>query len=209
MELANTLLQLFVVIISVIIHEVSHGYAALYFGDQTAKRAGRLTLNPLPHIDPIGSVILPGLLALSGSGVLFGWARPVPVNLDNLTNKKFGSFVVSIAGIASNFLIAIVFGLLLRVLTHTGVLSAPLFYACSVIIITNLGLAIFNILPIPPLDGSKIFAAILPYSVRLYLLQFEQYSFYIGIAFLLFISRFDFISPLIRFLYGVLVGVGI
>lgn len=209
MELTNTLFQLVVVILSVIVHEVSHGYAALWFGDNTAKHAGRLTLNPLPHIDPIGSVIIPGFLALSGSGMLFGWAKPVPVNLDNLLNKRVGSFVVAIAGIASNLLIALVFGLVLRMLLSSGLSSPELFYACSVIVVTNISLGIFNLLPVPPLDGSKVFAALLPLSVRMYLLRFEQYSFYIGLAFLLFISRFDFISPVIRFLYGVLVGVAI
>ena len=151
--------SLIILIFSVVIHEVCHGYAALFLGDRTAQEKGRLTLNPLKHIDLMGSIIFPALSLLLG-GFVFGWAKPVPFNPYNLRNKKYGEAIVAIAGPASNIFIALVFGLLLRCL--------PVFAAGSVgalvalIVLINLMLGIFNLIPIPPLDGSRLLGVFLP-----------------------------------------------
>jgi Zn-dependent protease len=151
--------SLVVLIFSVIIHEVSHGYAALFLGDRTAQDEGRLTLNPLKHIDPIGSIIFPALSILLG-GFIFGWAKPVPFNPYNLRNKKWGEAIVAAAGPASNFLLAIAFGLALRLSPSLALSSAAGLVAT--IVLVNLMLGTFNLIPIPPLDGSRLLAAILP-----------------------------------------------
>ncbi len=151
--------SLIILIFSVVIHEVSHGYAALFQGDRTAQEQGRLTLNPIKHIDLMGSIIFPALSLLLG-GFVFGWAKPVPFNPYNLRNRKYGEALVAIAGPASNIFIAIVFGLLLR--------SLPIFAQGSVgglvalIVLINLMLGIFNLIPIPPLDGSRLLLFLLP-----------------------------------------------
>jgi len=148
-------------ILSIIIHEVAHGYMANWLGDPTARLAGRLTLNPIPHIDPLGSVILPALLYISSAGFLFGWAKPVPYNPYNLKNQRWGEFLVAAAGPGVNIVLACVFALFVR---FGGVLALPdaFFEIASYIIYINLLLAFFNLLPIPPLDGSKILGGLLP-----------------------------------------------
>lgn len=148
-------------IISVIIHEMAHGYAANWLGDPTARLAGRLTPNPLVHLDPLMSVILPGLLIMSGSPILFGAAKPVPYNPYNLSNQKWGEAIVAAAGPASNIVIAIIFAMLIR---YADALSlSETFIGLSLgIILLNIFLAFFNLVPIPPLDGSKILPRFLP-----------------------------------------------
>lgn len=149
-----------IVILSIILHEVAHGYAANMLGDPTARLSGRLTLNPIPHIDPIGSVLLPGILAISGTPFLIGWAKPVPYNPYNLRGGKWAEAAVAFAGPATNIVIAVVFALLLR----AGVFVSPALMGVGVmVIIANLVLAIINLIPIPPLDGSKIVKALLPF----------------------------------------------
>ena len=149
-----------VLIMSVVIHEVSHGYAADSLGDPTARLAGRLTLNPLKHLDPFGSVLLPALTYLFG-GFIFGWAKPVPYNPYNLKNQRWGPAVVAGAGPLANILIALIFGLAVRFFGNF--LAAGFVQIALAIIFINLILAIFNLVPIPPLDGSKILFAALPY----------------------------------------------
>ena len=148
---------------SVVIHEVSHGFVALRFGDKTALYAGRLTLNPLKHLDMFGSIILPAFLVLTHSSFLFGWAKPVPYNPNNLTNRKWGTIAVASAGILANLFLAVFFGLILR-FSLNSVVSANFIFIISSIVLVNLGLAIFNLVPIPPLDGSKILFSLLPSS---------------------------------------------
>ena len=143
--------SLIILIFSVIIHEVSHGYAALFLGDKTAQDQGRLTLNPIKHIDPIGSIIFPALSLLLG-GFVFGWAKPVPFNPYNLRNRKWGEAIVAAAGPASNFLIALAFGLALRFSAALAASAAAGLVAT--IVLVNLMLGTFNLIPIPPLDGS-------------------------------------------------------
>ena len=149
---------------SVVIHEVSHGFVALRFGDKTALYAGRLTLNPLKHLDMFGSIILPAFLVLTHSPFLFGWAKPVPYNPNNLTNRKWGTIAVAAAGVLANLFMAILFGLILR-FSINSVVPTNFVSIISSIVLINLGLAIFNLIPIPPLDGSKILFSLLPSSL--------------------------------------------
>jgi Zn-dependent protease len=167
-----------VVILSIIFHEVAHGYVADWLGDPTAKYAGRLTLNPIPHVDMIGSIIVPGLALLSNSPFLLGWAKPVPVNPYNLRWGKWGEALVAFSGPATNILIAIAAGLLVRV----GVLpvSEEVITAVLIVIMANISLAILNMLPIPPLDGSKVVAAFLPPGLYYQYRQLEGFTYALG-----------------------------
>ena len=152
---------LIILVFSVIVHELSHGYVALMLGDATAKYAGRLTLNPLRHLDPIGSFLVPLITYWSG-GFIFGWAKPVPYNPYNLRGGKWSPALVAVAGPLSNLLIAIMLAIVLHFLAVTGLLSQAFAKICIVAIATNIFLAFFNLIPIPPLDGSKVIAAALP-----------------------------------------------
>jgi Zn-dependent protease len=171
MELTD-FVMIFVLIISVIIHEVAHGYAANWLGDPTARLAGRLTLNPMVHLDPMMSVILPGLLIVTGSPI-FGAAKPVPYNPYNLTNQKWGEAIVAVAGPAANILIAIIFALIIRSVSVFP-LSDSFIHLSLDIIKLNIFLALFNLVPIPPLDGSKILPRLLPFSLAMKYNTFRQ-----------------------------------
>jgi len=180
-------------IISVIIHEMAHGYAANWLGDPTARLAGRLSANPLVHIDPLMSVILPGLLVATGSPLLFGAAKPVPYNPYNLTNQKWGEAIVAFAGPAANIVIAFVFAMLYRNADVLG-LNATFEQLSFSIIMLNIFLAFFNLVPIPPLDGSKIFPKFLPYSLSIRYESFRQtLEQNVGLAFGLVIILFVFV----------------
>ncbi len=156
-----------VLIMSVVIHEMGHAYAANWLGDPTARLEGRLSANPLVHLDPFMSVILPGLLILSGSPLLFGAAKPVPYNPYNFSNQKWGEAIVAVAGPATNILLAIIFAIIIRVSEFTTIFSETFVSLAFQIVILNLFLAFFNLVPIPPLDGSKILPNFLPFSLRL------------------------------------------
>lgn len=174
-----------ILIISVIIHEVSHGFVANILGDPTARLAGRLTLNPISHIDPLGSIIIPAILAILPGGIIFGWAKPVPYNPHNLKGGKWGPAMVAAAGPASNILIAILFGILARV-GVAGFLPESFVAIAGMVVLINLILAIFNLVPIPPLDGSKILFAILPYKYADVERKMQTY-WLLGIFLLLFV----------------------
>lgn len=191
---------------SIVIHEISHGFAAEYFGDKTARHAGRLTLNPIKHLDLFGSILLPAFLVLTKAGFLFGWAKPVPYNPDNLSNRKWGSFAVAAAGILANFFIAIIFGLIIR-FSVGAIDSAPFYFITSTIVLLNLALGIFNLIPIPPLDGSKILFSLLPYSYQNVIDFIEQYSLILLVVVVVFLSRFLF--PVLSFLFTLLTGLPI
>jgi Zn-dependent protease len=186
---------------SVVVHEVSHGYAALFLGDKTAEYEGRLTLNPIKHIDLWGSIIFPAISFFLG-GFLFGWAKPVPFNPDNLRNKKWGEAIVAGAGPLSNILIALVFGLAIRFFVPIG--SGALSDILVVVVITNLTLAFFNLMPIPPLDGSKILWSILPQKFIAVRQMIEQFGFIAVLVFALIL--WQFITPLIMGAFVFIVG---
>lgn len=201
--------QIIILVFSVVIHEVSHGYAALALGDHTAEDAGRLTLNPLKHIDPFGSVILPAFLAFLHAPVI-GWARPVPYNPYNLRNPKWGAAIVGAAGPLSNISLAVVFGLVVRFLSVGNLGSASSFFLnfitiASTIAFVNLVLAIFNLVPIPPLDGSKVLFALLPYQWRGVQNFLERYGFFILLFFIFTLSQW--ILPVVLFLFHLITGV--
>ena len=191
---------------SVVIHEVSHGFMAEYFGDKTARHAGRLTLNPLPHLDLFGSVLLPAILFFSNAPFLLGWAKPVPYNPDNLSNKKWGTIAVASAGILANFAIAIIFGIIIR-LSISFALPEGFYFITSIIVLINLALGIFNLIPIPPLDGSKILFSFLPYSFSSLMYKFEQYSLILLLVFIVFFSQY--LYPILAFLFRLLTGLAI
>jgi Zn-dependent protease len=197
-----TIFSLIVLLFSVIIHELAHGYVAYSLGDPTAKYAGRLTLNPLKHLDPFGSIILPLLLfiayAFSGiPGPIFGWAKPVPINPYNFKDQKYGEIKVSIAGPASNILLAIIFGLIFRFIPQSLISMSDgsqsgFGIALTFIVYINIWLAIFNLIPIPPLDGSWILFNYLPASMQRTKNFLRQYGIMILIFLILFGGNFWF-----------------
>jgi Zn-dependent protease len=200
---------------SVTIHEVAHGYVALRMGDHTAQKAGRLTLNPIKHLDFFGSLLLPLILKLTGSPVIFGYAKPVPVNFSNLKNIRKSTIYVASAGVLANFMLAVLSGVLFQILNYYKLLwqtsifnvfimdlYSMLFYS----VIINLVLAIFNLIPIPPLDGSKILAMCLPSALRSQYARLERFGMII-IIFLLLTNLLDrllsfFLTPMFDILLG-------
>ncbi|MDE2001521.1 MAG: site-2 protease family protein [Patescibacteria group bacterium] len=198
--------QFIVFIFSVMVHEVSHGLMAYRLGDTTAKDAGRLNLNPLNHIDPLGSVILPLMLFIAGSPVLFGWAKPVPYNPYNLRNPRKGAALIGLAGPGSNFALALIFGVIIRIVSFAAPAAqgSPLVLLLSSVVFINLLLGIFNLVPIPPLDGSKLLFALL--SPKYHELQgfLEQYGLWILIVFIFF--GINALVPIINALFTLLTG---
>jgi Zn-dependent protease len=187
-----TILSFLILIFSIIAHEVSHGYAADALGDPTARLAGRLTLNPVPHIDLMGSIIIPALLMLSGSSILFGWAKPVPYNPYNLKNQRWGETLVAIAGSATNLFLAFLFGCIVR-FGATSLPATALSLAATITFI-NLFLGLFNLIPFPPLDGFTALRAALPWSFSSGLNRFEQSIRHMGmLSLLLFLFFFSLI----------------
>ena len=179
-----------------------HGWMADRLGDPTAKNAGRLTLNPLPHIDPFGSILMPAILVLTNAGFVFGWAKPVPYNPYNLSDQKYGSAKVAAAGPLANLIVALFFGLILR---FAPITSPQLILFIQIIVFINLLLMVFNLLPLPPLDGSKVLAPFLPHAWQVRFAAMERYGIFIILLFVMF--GFHFIIPIISFLFGLIVGV--
>ncbi len=193
-----------VLIMSVVIHEVSHGYAAYLLGDRTARDAGRLTLNPIKHLDFFGSFLIPLATYISG-GFIFGWAKPVPYNPYNLKDQKWGPALVGIAGPVSNLIVALIFGLGVRYGSATMAIYNPVFLlALKYIVAINILLAIFNLIPIPPLDGSKVLFGFLPSRLWSVEQTLERYGFIILIIFILFF--FQYIFPVVSFLFKLITG---
>jgi Zn-dependent protease len=189
-----------ILIMSVVIHEVAHGYAALYLGDRTAQYAGRLTLNPIKHLDLIGSVIVPILGYLAG-GVIFGWAKPVPFNPYNLRSQRWGEAIVAAAGPLSNLALAIIFGLLIRFATF----GSQAFYGLAgYLVLVNIVLFVFNLIPIPPLDGSKILFSILPYRMQGIRIALERYGLILALLFIFFL--WQAMSPVVASIFSLIVG---
>jgi len=176
------LVSLLIFFFAVIIHEYAHGWVAWKLGDSTARFMGRLTLNPIAHIDPIGTIFLPLILLVTHSPILFGWAKPVPVDFFNLNNPKKDMVWVSIAGPAANIIFAIILSLILKI----PLLTANYFVVTvmTTAIMANLVLAVFNLLPIPPLDGSRVVMGLLPYHLGIEYAKIEPYGFIIIFALL-------------------------
>ncbi len=197
----SVIFQILILLFSVIIHEISHGFMALAFGDKTAQYQGRLTLNPIKHIDLFGSIILPALLFFSTKGTfMIGWAKPVPYNPYNLRNARVAEPLIALAGPLSNLLLATIFGLIIR--------FAPISFELSLIlqsvVIVNLALAIFNLVPIPPLDGSKILFSFIPNSRFV----FSETASKFGLIFLVIFVAFGakLLYPIIESLFYLIVG---
>lgn len=196
-----------VLIISIIVHEVAHGLAAEREGDQTARMLGRITLNPLKHIEWFGSVVLPLVLILSNAGFVIGWAKPVPYNPENLKRGKKSVAIVSIAGIVVNLTIALIFGLLIRGAAAVGVEGEGLFEIASIIVLVNIVLALFNAIPLAPLDGFRFLGAILPWRFERYIRVVEQYSLPLLIVFVFF--GWKFVAPLALILFTFFTGISL
>lgn len=196
------ILAIIILIGSVILHEVAHGYVADMEGDPTARLEGRLTLNPVSHIDPVGSILVP-LLSYFGGGFVFGWAKPVPYNPYNFRNQRFGTFLVAVAGVAVNFFLALLFGLCIRF--GIGALSPSTVAVMSVVVYVNLLLGIFNLIPVPPLDGSKVLFALLPPSLYTVEEALERYGLLLMLFVLFFLWRL--VAPLIVSLFLLITGI--
>ncbi|RJQ35995.1 site-2 protease family protein [Candidatus Parcubacteria bacterium] len=204
------LFPLAVLVFSVVLHEVSHGYVANALGDPTAKYAGRLTLNPIPHIDPVGSILVP-LASWFLGGFVIGWARPVPYDPRNirLRNTEFGAALIGAAGPGVNIAIALIFGLVIRFTdlwqNAVGAAASPMLEIFVTITIVNLFLAIFNLIPIPPLDGSKVLFWLLPGEWWQLRQALEQYGFFILLFFIFALS--NWIVPIVRAIFGAITGI--
>jgi Zn-dependent protease len=194
--------SILVLIFSVVVHEVSHGYSAYLLGDNTARYQGRLTLNPIKHLELFGSFILP-IVSYSLGGFIIGWAKPVPFNPYNLRNQKWGEAIVAVAGPLSNICIAVFFGLLIRF----GIASQfgqAFLYISSMIVMINLVLATFNLVPIPPLDGSKILFSLLPYNMQYVRNFLERNQLFLVLIFVFFL--WSFVAPIVSLEFKLITG---
>lgn len=192
------------VIFAITVHEAAHGYAARYFGDMTAHQAGRITLNPIKHIDPVGTILIPAM-AIALGGVLFGWAKPVPVNFGALRKPKKDMLWVALAGPAANFVMAIFWFLLLKFApAFPAAIVLPLGLMCKAGVTINIILMVLNMLPLPPLDGGRIMVSLLPRDLALKFAQIERYGFVILIVLLFSGLLGKIMSPLIAISYNVL-----
>lgn len=206
----DVVFQIIILIFSVMIHEISHGFTALLFGDKTAQYEGRLTLNPLKHLDWVGSIFLPLLLYLLNAGFMVGWAKPVPYNPYNLKNRNIAEPLIAVAGPISNLFVATIFGLLIRSLQYWNSFPAEVTISLatifSFVVLVNIGLAIFNLLPIPPLDGSKILFSVLPTGAKY---KFTEFSDRYGLIIILLVVMFlpKIISPVIYSLFHLITGI--
>ena len=224
------ILSIAILIFSIIVHEVAHAWMAYKLGDPTAKNLGRLTLNPIPHIDLFGSILLPLFFVMTGSNFLLAWAKPVPYNPYMIRDKKYGDLKVSIAGPGSNIILAIIFGLLARFLPITAELKSSLivsyfsanydlilssmagnllvvvFVMSIIFCFLNLLLAFFNLVPIPPLDGSKIIANFLPAKAKMKFFMFERYGMFVLLFFIMFGLFRLLLYPIIKS-FSLIIGV--
>lgn len=201
MQGLELIISIAILIMSVVIHEVSHGFAAALQGDPTAKLQGRLTLNPLKHLDPFGSVIVP-LVTFLAAGFAFGWAKPVPYNPYNLKNQRYGELLVALAGPVSNLILGVVFGLIIRL--GGPHLSPEFIHITILVVIINISLAVFNLIPIPPLDGSKVLFAFIPLRYKDVQVTLERYSLIILLAVIFLLPKY--LSTIVFYLFSLLTG---
>ena len=206
MNIAVIVFGVLVLLFSAVLHEVAHGYMAERLGDDTARRAGRLTLNPLVHLDPFTSVLMPLLLLwLTNGSFFFAAAKPVPYDPRNLKDPRSGGALIALAGPATNFLLALVFGIVMRIGIVIG-LSDTFMSLVALIVYINIILGLFNLVPIPPLDGSKVLFAALPQTPTTYRIMYslQIWGFFIVIIFVIF--GFQYLYPLIQFLFTLFTG---
>ncbi len=201
----NVLIYALPVLLAITVHEAAHGYAAKHFGDSTAYVLGRVTLNPLKHIDPIGTILMPLLLVFSGSPFLFGYAKPVPVRFGNLNNPKRDMVWVSLAGPASNLIMAIIWGILFYVMQGTGVSESFFLKMVQGGVLVNAVMFAFNLFPLPPLDGGRILVGLLPYKQAELVSRVEPWGFFIvmGLVISGIISKL-WMQPMMALTYGLL-----
>ncbi|MFC1645610.1 site-2 protease family protein [Candidatus Omnitrophota bacterium] len=192
----NIIFSLLLFFLAVVIHEFAHGWMAYKLGDPTAKYSGRLTLNPIAHIDPIGTIALPLFLVVTGSPILFGWAKPIPVNFLGLHNPKKDMIWVGLAGPCANILLAIIISIIIKL----KMVFLPL-EILEYFMLLNLVLATFNLIPIPPLDGSRVVMGLLPSKLSYKYMQLERFGFII-IVIMLYMGLFQLIVwPIVSLLY--------
>lgn len=207
MSVAIIVFEFIVLIFSAVLHEVAHGYEAERLGDPTARNAGRLTLNPLKHLDPFGSVLMPILLYIATSGAFFfAAAKPVPYDPRNLKNPRSGSAKVALAGPATNFLIAAVFGIAIRILAPIPSVSGAFLSLLAIVVFVNILLGVFNLVPIPPLDGSRILFAALPQTQATFRAMYvlERWGLFLVLIFVFF--GFGIIMPIISAIFTLVTG---
>jgi Zn-dependent protease len=199
----QVIMILVVLLFSVILHEVAHGYTALRLGDPTARDAGRLTLNPIKHIDPFGTVVLPLLLHLTHSPILIGWAKPVPVNPHLLREPNKAMMLVAASGPLTNITLAVLFALGLRNLPASTVprLVDVMVFSCYI----NIILALFNLVPVPPLDGSKLLAGLLPVRLRESYLRLGRYGVFVVLPFIYLALKYGVITTIVESIFYLLV----
>ena len=194
------------VLFAITLHEAAHGYAALRFGDQTAWRLGRVTLNPLAHVDPIGTILMPLLLYFATQGAfLFGYAKPVPVNFGNLRNPKRDMVWVALAGPGSNFMQALAWGLALYLIVGLGLEERFFIEMCKAGMLVNVVMFVFNLFPLPPLDGGRILVGLLPWRQAAMLSRIEPWGFFIVMALVISgVVSALWMRPLMALTYGAL-----
>ncbi len=200
----TTILGILIFLYSVILHEISHGLMAQSLGDNTAKDMGRITLNPIRHLDFFGSIILPLLLIISHVGFIFGYAKPVPYNPQNLRDKKYGPAKVAFAGPASNLILGVLFGLVLR-LDNFIYISTTVQELIKYAAVINIWLAIFNLFPIPPLDGHWLLMTFLPAKFNGLKVFLYRYNIALLLIFILFVT--PFLSYFVGWFLGIITGI--
>jgi len=203
METTLQFFSIIVLIFSAVMHEFAHGWMANYLGDPTARYMGRLTLNPIPHIDLMGSIIIPLVLILSNAGAIIGWAKPVPYNPYNLKDQKNGPALVGAAGPASNLLLALFFGIIVRIMPAEG-MFLNFISLFEIIVYINILLAVFNLVPIPPLDGSKLLFSFLPYSMHKLQETMERNALLFLLLFIMF--GIEIVGFIAGFLFTLIIG---
>ncbi|MCK5332607.1 site-2 protease family protein [Candidatus Parcubacteria bacterium] len=205
MEITIAIFFVIILLFSAVIHEFAHGWMANYLGDPTAKYMGRLTLNPIAHIDPLGSILVPLFLIISNFGFIFAWAKPVPYNPYNLRDKKNGEMFVALAGPVSNLIIAFIFGAIIRIMIFQNIDSGMISFF-SFIVYLNIILALFNLMPIPPLDGSKILFHFMPYSMQGTKEFLEKNGMILLLVFIIFGGFSLILWPILELLFALFTG---